>query len=841
VWWGAEPSAGLVRREDLNELQACLDRNRDEQLLLVDSRKWEEKAGDANRTLLLIAVLLVVATSLSTWQAWKGQKAAKKSEDAATTAAREEQAQRKNAEIQGKIAVIQRNVSDALRTLRTNPKQSITKAKEAVEMAEKSDLSSEDMLRETEDTLRQAVQASRLVWAEQVNDVRNIAFSRDGSRLAAVSMLSEKGERTGKVTVKAHLLKRSPDDKRSFDFVEEPLRFPPHETLVNDMAFVEEEEGRHEYLVIACDNGCAIRWDLTASEERKFTHGEKGVQVWAVAISPNRKHLATADTDGRVYIWNFPGKSKKETFEAELNAHKEPIMQVAYRPGKGMLLLATASMDGTVKLWNPSTRELVHSFTVKGWVHSVAFNQAGTRLVAAGLNRTVIVWDIEKLPGRPPDANTPGFGNVSFRLTGHRSAVTSVAFSHDDKFIATASKDDTTKVWDARSGRELFSLPGTGTDLPRAVWSPKASLLATCGSGEVKVWDVSPSRGPYLVGQNSLIMTFAISSDQKRLATASLDNTVLVWDASSGAYLYEYQSQFPVYSVAFSPDTKRLAVAGGNGFATVLDLPDVDNKLKFSFSLIDRKLQEKKAHVKDIWQIAFSKDGRRLATASFDQTAKVWDASPDSKEDRLTHKLERNGTEEHENRVHSVAFSSDRKTLATGHQRGDVHVWDISRDKEPKHLKQILSEGSGTVRSVTFSGNGWLAAGNDGGVVQLCKPPGYQVVRTIPAHTATVLNLTFNEDGSRLATASADKTAVLWDVATGKRLHDVRGHEGPVPLVAFSQDSQLIHKEILITATNANEVETGHVYKNILHREDLLFYAAHAGEYYRRWELQKLR
>jgi WD40 repeat protein len=850
AWWGAAPSADLVRREELKELQAYLDRNTDEQLLLRDSRRWEEKAGDANRALLLIAVLLAVVTGLMTWKA--------------ITAAVDESNHRRNAEIQG-------NISDALRTLPTNPEESVVTAGEAVKRAKKAHLSDETLLR-AEDTLRQAEQFSRLIWHKPGDaTIWNIAFSPRGGRLAVVGeVVMEGGKNPSKGMTQ--LWERSPDGS-PFGFNGDTLSFPLDPKQLNDATLF--EWGGREYLVTACDDGNARLWDLSSKTSPSeppviYPHG-KDVQVWTVAVSPDGKgprHLATAGIDGFVRIWKVPGEQEPKP-EMEWQAHNKQIMKVAYYPGSE--LLATASVDGTAKLWDTSSGTQVHCFRGhRGWVYSVAFNHDGTRLATASEDGTVIVWNTNKqalpsvfpasivgltawLGGQGPFLAVPasrlgttGFGEELFRLTGHQGPVTSVAFGHDGRLIATASRDNTTRVWDAASGEKLLSLPGHGYGLARAVWHPRELLLATSGlDNQVKIWDMLPDRGPYLLGHDSAITTFAISADRKLLATASLDNSVWVWDAFSGEAHHQYQFDAPVYSIAFRHDRQRLAVAGKDGFAAVLGVPSEDKKpLQLLFSLVDPALGKEKpgkAHADDIRQIAFSEDGEQLATASFDRTVKVWKTPPDEDECTRPDTCGADHTEMwHTDRVFCVAFSPDGKTLATGSQDQTVRVWNLS---DPNATPLILSPQAGTVRSVTFRSNDCLATGSDDGYARLWERKGseWTEYKLEPKHVTSVGQVSFSGDGKYLATASADMTARVWDVKTRKRVHDVGGHDGPVLLVAFSpvEPASSPNKLPLITATLANGVKTGHVYKNKLELEDLLEDAKHPDRYFQEWILKK--
>jgi predicted NACHT family NTPase len=212
----------------------------------------------------------------------------------------------------------------------------------------------------------------------------------------------------------------------------------------------------------------------------------------------------------------------------------------------------------------------------------------------------------------------------------------------------------------------------------------------------------------------------------------------------------------------------------------------------------------------------------------------VWDTPPEKKEysfrRRLGERQERRvgkGHDGHEDRVYSVAFSPDGKTLATGSQDQTVRLWEIASGTSTKLNKDRL----GTVHSVAFCGAACLATGTDKGQARLWvrdgapASPEWREYELAARHAASIRRVAFSRDGKRLALGRDDKSAQVWDVANptaATLVHDVGGHEGPVSLVAFAQESLPSPRGILITATIADRVKTGHVYKNTLELNDLL-------------------
>ena len=262
------------------------------------------------------------------------------------------------------------------------------------------------------------------------------------------------------------------------------------------------------------------------------------------------------------------------------------------------------------------------------------------------------------------------------------------------------------KVWDAQTGQVLFGLKGhTRGGVHAVAFSPDGKRLASVGSGEVKLWEAQTGQELLSLPFKGLVNTItfgsvAFSPDGRRVATSGGENgengtgprqrpgVVKVWDASTGQELLTVKHPSRLYGVAFSPDGKRLASASGAGWTVkVWDAQTGQEILSFQGGSI---------------RVAFSPDGKRLATGSSDTTVRVWDA--ETGRELLSLKG-------HADWVRDVAFSPDGKRLASTDNK-TVKVWDAETGSE-----LLTVPGSG---GVAFSPDGnRLASGTEGGTVTI--------------------------------------------------------------------------------------------------------------------------
>ncbi len=240
-----------------------------------------------------------------------------------------------------------------------------------------------------------------------------------------------------------------------------------------------------------------------------------------------------------------------------------------------------------------------------GPVSEVAFSPDGQRLASGSRDQTVKIWD-------------SATGKELFALKGHAGAVLSVAFSPDGKRLASASDDQTVKIWDSATGKELLALKGHAGAVGSVAFSPNGQRLASGSTDQtVKIWDSVTGKELFaLKGHAGTVSSVAFSPDGQRLASGSTDQTAKIWESVTGKELFALKGHAGfAWSVAFSPDGQRLASASD------------DQMVKIWETATGKELFALKGHPGWVRSVAFSPNGQRVASGSSDQTVKIWDSA----------------------------------------------------------------------------------------------------------------------------------------------------------------------------------------------------------------------
>ena len=479
---------------------------------------------------------------------------------------------------------------------------------------------------------------------------------------------------------------------------------------------------------------------------------EHSAQVWSVAFSPDGRTLATASDDGTVRLWN----TATGRIRATLTDPDGVPVAVAFAPDGRTL---AAGGEGGVRLWNVASGTVRARFPGQGTVFAVAFSPDGRTIAAAG-DASVSLWDVDS-------------GKTRATLTGHTGLVWSVAFSPDGHLLATGGEDRTARLWDAATGRALATLTGHTGPVRSVAFAPDGRTLASGGFDKtVRMW---PVRSVKLheshilrTGQTGPVMAVAFSPDGRTLATTGNDKTLRLTNlATDESRTITTGHTDSVTSVAFSPDGRTLATGSEDSTARLWQ-PDTGQARAI--------LNSRTGPVRSV---ALSPDGRTLATGGDDGRTRLWNPATGKLRATLPGRTAA---------VRFVAFSPDGRTLATGNVGGTVRLWDVRTAAS----RRILRYGA-NVWSVSFTpdGRSLIARYDDGELRQWNTTTGKGRSLTT-RHTKPVWSVAVSPDGHTLATGAYDKTILLQDLATGTTLATLTGHTSTVKALAFSPDGRTL-------------------------------------------------
>ncbi len=437
-----------------------------------------------------------------------------------------------------------------------------------------------------------------------------------------------------------------------------------------------------------------------------------------------------------------------------------------------------------------------------GKVHDIALAIDGTSLASAGADG-VRVTDIRNgrvqhcfdLARESAGSDVPPQSALlaEFLQRCASEEALAVAFTPDGTRLAVGSADGIIRLWDVAAGRLIRHLgqptlartpSGTAFSTPQvndvAFDVTGQYLAAGTADWKVRVWDCETGQERWgLTGHEDVVHRVAFSPDGRWLASASADRTVRLWESATGRPGLELRGhghrlsqgirreKMGVVGVAFSPDGKRLASAGDDGTIRLWDTGD------------GRELGMYRGHEDSVCCVSFSRDGGRLASGSADRTVRIWHV--DSYEQRACYRG-------HADAVARTIFLADERVVSASWDQ-TIRVWDSGDDHPAAELRGHKHD----INHAVFSprGDRFATASEDHTVRLWAARTGHELF-CLRGHKERAICVAFSADGRLLASGSYDCTVIVWDVKTGRMAHVLRGQRLPVTEVYFTPDNRFV-------------------------------------------------
>jgi eukaryotic-like serine/threonine-protein kinase len=473
-------------------------------------------------------------------------------------------------------------------------------------------------------------------------------------------------------------------------------------------------------------------WDWQTGRVSCLSH-ENEPLVRDLQVAPDGFTLAIGRYPSEVHFWDLRNRNLVRTLACD---RQKDMLCIAYSPDGNFL--ATGNRFGNVDFWNLIQFKWHGGRAVpRAKADKVAFDHSGNRIAALAsvkdeptIKSVLRMWDWPAGTLRPEEFKSDfPLGDFAFSPNGQVVALASkenhvhlwrpyaedmvstlkvsgkkeawgIAFSPDSKTLAVGYDDEagndqeTLKLWDVATCRELVNLRGHATMISSVAFAPDGTLYSVGYDNLVKAWDAgSHEVVADFKGHTQPIKTLACSPNGRTMASAGHDGRVKLWDAATGRETFTLSSHTDRYeAVVFAPSGEALAAGGNNGELRIWDVAT------------GQEIREIKDTV-HIFALAYSPNGQVLASANKDGAIKLHDLSGSGAPRILIG---------HTGEARTVAFSPDGKTLASGGEDRTVRLWQVSTGRELLVFKDLPQR----VNRIAFSPDGQhlAAALHDGSV-----------------------------------------------------------------------------------------------------------------------------
>jgi WD40 repeat protein len=534
-------------------------------------------------------------------------------------------------------------------------------------------------------------------------------------------------------------------------------------------------------------------------------------QVNDVCISSDGQTIATVSNDRLVKLWSRDGRLLKN-----LIGHTDRVLAVDFSSDNQRI--ATASADKTIKLWNRDGTLLQTLTGHQNWVTDVRFSSDSRSLISSSRDGTIKLWQLDQMK----EVQT-------FR--GHKGWVNSISFGQNDREIISGGEDGTVKFWQVGAAAALRSFRADSNRVNSVMMAPNGRSILTSGGNVAKLWTLNGKEIATLKGHRERVNTASYSPDGRTIATGSDDRTLRLWDLK-GTLLQTIQAhEAAVTQVRFSPAGSQLLSASEDKTARIWQpnpLPQLETGLSamsvspdgsiIAIAAPDNTIQLRssdrvlilRGHTAPVTQVQISPDSSLLISASADKTIRLWNTS--------TGELLRT-ISGHRDRVTALSFNPDRQSFASASADKTIKIWAIEGN-----LLATLPGLTAEVTSLAFDVDGRLASGSIEGTVRLWNVDQQSSI-VLGKQNGAIAALAFAPDGRTLASASRDNTIKQWSVSeatlrqtlSGQALigQTLIGHQASVNSLSFNQDGSVLASGSDDTTIKLWNSKTGELLKTL--------------------------
>ena len=580
-------------------------------------------------------------------------------------------------------------------------------------------------------------------------------------------------------------------DLSDYTYIQEFPRLEGHKETISSLVLTPDGK---QLISGSLDSNIFI-WCLETNEKMwSFQGNHNGIN--ALCISPDGNTLYSAGNDQKIIFWNLSNRKKVN----QLKKHNDSVLSLAINPSG--TILVSGGKDQKIFIWNLEKDGVLLKEIEKQLfeVNALSISSDGAFLASAGNGKVIILWNLET------------FRKIK-DFDQNDDRVNAVKFSPNCKILASAGTDFKIVLWNISNGEKLKELTGHDDNINCLLFIDDGNIIISGSSDRrIFVWNVlSGERIIEFKKMKRKIWDIALVNEGKQLASASSSTQIFLWN------LFEWENHANVFKahdkkifhVSYSPNGKYFASCGENKLVKVWEE--------------DQLIQTLRGHLNCVNMVLFTPDSKEIASCGDDRLIIFWE---------ILTGVEKFRFEGHLQNICSLSFYFDQKNnniqlLASGTK--NIRIWDV---KERKHIKSLKGGHREDIRTMKFFNKGeniisgsydmkvliWcldtarpikeiikcenlvqaialnpsenlLAIGGNNRLILMYSFLTDSIKYGLNSHERAVLCLDFSSNGEILASGSADKSVILWNVENGEKLHTLKFHKNSVDSICFSPDN----------------------------------------------------